>query len=148
MNKGDVFDGCEVFRVLRMPNRNDVVMVDVFAERAVEIKNRNVFRMDRDGKVMWQITRIDYPDINWASKHQHAREKGLPGCIEPFMYFRLHYPDGSNSDVVGQMPSDVMDWMPGCKVELANLGVGSQWFSLDVDTGIAVDITPRGFRPW
>ncbi len=114
---------------------------------SVEDGNRNVYRLDRDGKVMWQITRIDYPETNWELKHQRAREQGLPGCVEPFMYFRLRLPDGTTNMDMG-MPPDSMDWIPGCPVELANLGVGSQWFSLDVETGDAVEITPKGQRPW
>lgn len=148
MKMGNVVDGGEVFRILRMPDGNDVVIISAFNELDVGKRNRNVFRVDRNGKVIWQITRIDYPDINWELKHRIAREEGQPGCIEPFMYFRLQYLDGSSSDVIGQMPLDVIDWVPGCKVELANLGFGSQWFSLDVDTGVAVEITPRGLKAW
>lgn len=108
--------------------------------------NHNVFRIDKDGAVMWQVTRVDYPDVNWESKHRHAREDGKPGCIEPFIEFVLEMPDGTRYPEGS--PVDVIEWRPNCLVKLVNLGLGTQWFSLDVDTGIATEITARGHRPW
>ena len=133
-----------------MPDGNDIYIVS-FARPAVwqevDKNNRNVFRLDKNAKVIWQITRIDHPGRNWAAAHQQARERGDPGCIEPFIYPRLRLPDGT-TNLDNGMPPDSMDYIPGCPVELANLGLGSQWYLLDVDTGIAVEITPTGFRPW
>ena len=148
MNKGDTFTGYEIFRVLRMPDGYDLVIVDVLDMADVDKRNHNVFRIYPHGKIIWQITRIDYPETNWELKHKMAREEGQLGCIEPFVGFRLQYSNGTSSDVIGQMPLDEMDWVPGCKVELANLGFGTQWFALDVDTGVATEITPRGFKAW
>ncbi|MGF6525219.1 hypothetical protein [Variovorax sp. PvP013] len=123
------------------------VPVNSVHKSGVDDGNRNVFRLDKHGRVMWQVTRIDYPETNWEFKHELARKQGLPGCIEPFMYFQLRFLDG-RTNVENGMPPESMDWIPGCAVELANLGIGSQWFSLDVDTGVAVEITPKGLRPW
>jgi len=114
---------------------------------SVEDGNRNVFRVNKKGEVIWQITRIDHPGTNWDHKHESARKKGREGCIEPFIAFVLRYPDGTSSMDDGNLPPDSQTWVPGCQVELANLGLGSQWFTLDVDSGVAVEITPKG-RPW
>ena len=150
MNPGDKFPGGTVFRILRMPQGDDLFVLSmpaVLTMDDVERQNHNVFRVDRDGHVLWQITRIDHPGTNWEFKHEQARERGEPGCIEPFIYFRLRLPDGSTNMDFG-MPQDSMDWISGCPVELANLGFGSQWFSLDIDTGVAIEITPMGTKAW
>ena len=144
--------------------------------------NHNVFRLDKDGVVLWQITRIDKPVVDWELKHKRARESGLPGCIEPFTQFLVYRGDGSLVKELGppDLPNesgfyeywgldknnrvtrlvtreepprtevlpDSVVWEPGFTVELFNLGVGTQIFTLDVETGVAVDITPDGQRPW
>ena len=150
MNVGDALPGGTVFRILRMPDGNDIFTLSVHPVLNmddVERRNHNVFRVDRDGHVLWQITRIDHPGTNWEFKHEQARERGEPGCIEPFIEFSLRFPDGSrNTD--GRMPQDNMDWVAGCRVELVKLGFGTQWFSLDIDTGVAIEITPMGTKAW
>ena len=111
--------------------------------------NHNVFRLDKHGKVIWQITRINYPDTDWELKHKLAREKGQSGCIEPFLRFYVTYADGTQkTDPHTGMAPDIIDWVPGCTVKLASLGLGTQWFTLDVGAGVAVEITPRGFKAW
>lgn len=150
MKIGDHFMSGEVWRNLRMPDGGIIFVLSLPRPpkdfEAVQLINHNVFRVDKDGKVMWQITRVDYPDANWELMHQHARERGEPGCIEPFIAFVLRFPDGTRYPPHDEV--DVIDWVPGCQVDLVNLGIGTQWFRLDVDTGVAVEITPRGHRPW
>lgn len=138
-------------RELRMPDGGKIICffyvpIDSPKKSSVEDGNHNVFRVDREGRVMWQITRVDHPEVNWELKHQHAREEGLPGRVEPFIAFVLHFPDGTRYPPHDEV--DVIDWVPGCRVEMSNLGIGTRWFRLDVDTGVAVEITPRGQRPW
>ena len=140
-------------RRLVMPNGDQIICLfckdGSEPDLSVHDGNHNVFRLDKNGKVIWQITRIDYPDTNWESKHQRAREKGEPGCIEPFIRFYVTYADGTTkTDLETGMAPDVIEWLPGCKVKMSNLGYGTQWFTLDVDTGVATEITPRGSRAW
>ena len=121
----------------------------VFDEFDVYARNHNVFRIDKNLNIIWQVTRIDHPRTNWELKHEDARKLGLPGCIEPFIRFYLVYPDGTrNKDTPLGILDDVADWKPGCNVELANLGFGTQWFSLDIDTGVAIEITQPGTKAW
>jgi hypothetical protein len=114
---------------------------------SIDDSNRNVFRVDAEGNVMWQITRIDHADRDWEVLHANARKRGLPGCIEPFIGFVYLLPDGSrpSGDLV-----DEIEYEADRRIELANLGVGSQWYSLDVDTGVAIETTPENLRqrPW
>lgn len=151
MKSGDQFLTGEIFRTLLMPEGGMIFTLSLPRPpkdfEAVELINHNVFRVDKKGRVMWQITRIDHPGVNWEAKHRHAREDGLPGCIEPFKYFRQRFPNGTTNLDFG-LPPDSMDYIPGLPVELANAGIGSQWFELSVETGVAVEITPQGHRPW
>lgn len=122
-------------------------------DRSVYDGNHNVYRLDKNGNVIWQITRVDYPFVNWESKHRHAQEEGLPGCIEPFIRFYVYRPDGTLvvedlGPEYAALPPDVVEWQPGYTVKLANLGFGTQWFSLDVETGVANEITPIGLKAW
>lgn len=139
------------FRQLNMPDGGRVICFyyvpwDSPHKTGVEDGNRNVFRVDKSGQVLWQITRIDHPEVNWEAKHKHARDEGLPGCIEPFMEFVLRLPNGMRYPEGD--PVDSIDWVPGCRVDLVSLGIGTQWFELNVETGVAVEITPKGHRPW
>lgn len=145
------FEGYKA-RHLRMPDGGEIICFfyrNNARGSSVEDGNRNVFRLDKDGKVIWQITRIDHPETNWELKHKLAREEGQPGCIEPFIRFYVTYADGTTkTDPATGMAPDAIEWLPGCKVEMSNLGFGTQWFTLDVDTGEAREITPRGLRAW
>jgi hypothetical protein len=150
MDTGDAFLTGEIFRILRMPDGGMIFTLSLprpakdFA--GVEHINHNVFRVDKSGQVLWQVTRIDHPEVNWEAKHRHAREEGLPGCIEPFMEFVLRLPNGMRYPEGD--PVDSIDWVPGCRVDLVSLGIGTQWFRLDVDSGVATEITSKGTRPW
>lgn len=92
-----------------------------------------------------QVERIDHPGTSWELKYKEARKQGLPGCIEPFIAFRLRLSDGATYP--DGIAPDAMDWIPRSSVELVNLGSGMQWFSLDVDIGVAVEITLPG-KAW
>lgn len=139
-------------RTLNMPDGGKIICFfyrNNAAPTSVEDGNRNVFRLAKDGKVLWQVTRIDHPETNWVAKHKHARERGEPGCVEPFIRFYLAYPDETTNQggQTNTLP-DEADWVSGCRVELSALGLGSLWYSLDVETGVATEITPMGARPW
>ena len=152
MTQGETYLGWPV-RQLLLPSGDKIICL--FCQDGGEPDlsiydgNHNVFRLDKNNKIVWQITRIDNPSINWELKHQCAREEGQPGCIEPFIRFYVTYSDGmSKTDLQTGIAPDVIDWQPGCKVEMSNLGIGTRWYALDIDTGVAVDITPTGQRPW
>lgn len=150
MKSGDQFLTGEIFRTLLLPDGGMIFTVSLPRPpkdfEAVELINHNVFRVDKEGRVMWQITRIDHPGVNWEAKHRHAREDGLPGCVEPFIEFVLRLPDGTRYPEGS--PVDVIEWIPGCQVDLVNLGIGTQWYRLDLESGIATEITLKGHRPW
>ncbi len=172
-------------RQLLMPDGGKILcfhLRDGAPESGVHDANHNVFRLDKHGRVLWQINRRERPSINWTVKHQLARERGEPGCIEPFTRFVVYRPDGTlvKEYVPPDVPDergfyeywgldeknrfarlvtkeppprseyfpDVMTWQPGSKVELFSHGQGTRTYSLDVETGEAVDVTPIGERPW
>ncbi|KGK42908.1 hypothetical protein LH51_03660 [Nitrincola sp. A-D6] len=174
-------------RRLILPNEEQVICLYCKTGNEPELNlydaNHNVFRLDKDGNVVWQITRIDDPVVNWKYLHQLAREEGRRGWIDPFTQFRVYREDGSviierhpptekpdwrgyyryfGVDEYGKLRNlvtkkpppytealpDVVAWQPGYRVELFALGIGSLLFELDVETGVATEITPKGQRPW
>lgn len=137
-------------RCLKMPDGGKIICFfyrNNTKRPSFDDSNRNVFRLDKNGNVIWQVTRIDHPERNPAAAYQRARQRGEPGCIESFIEFSLRKPDGT-TNIEGLMPQDVMDWIPGCTVELVALGIGTLWYSLDTETGVAREITKSGIRPW
>jgi len=112
-------------------------------------ENHNVFRLDAQGQVMWQVQRDDsnHPPDWWEGLHRHAREAGYDGAREPFTYVLLKYDDGTNnvSPQTGD-PPNVATWTPDCTIWLQ--GSAYQQYILDPETGIARNITDWPVRPW
>lgn len=135
-------------------NNSDTIICFYFqpqdrSEVSLHDENHNVFRLDKHHKVIWQVKRDDTvrgPGW-WDRLHQHARERGLDGAREPFMYFVLKYPDGStNIDPKTGNPPDVATWTPDCTIWLQ--GSAYQQYILDPETGIARNATEGLVRPW
>ncbi len=121
-------------------NCGDVSLYDI---------NHNVFRLDDKGDVVWQVKRDDsnHPADWWEILHRYAREKGLEGAREPFMYLQVEYVDGTTSwDNENFQWKNPCDWQPGCKIWLA--GSAYQQYILDPETGIAKNVTKWPVRPW
>jgi len=98
---------------------------------------------------VWQVRRDDsnHPPDWWDNLHRHARERGLDGAREPFMYMWVTHADGyvdRNPD--NRMPKDIQTWVPGSKIVLN--GSAYQVYELDPDTGVARNITKLPVRPW
>lgn len=119
--------------------------------QSIDESNHNVFRLKAGGEVVWQVRRDDSnrPPDWWDTLHRLAREQGLDGAREPFMYIQLEYPDGKRvtSDRNGDGTS-VETWSPGCIIWL--VGSAYQEYILDPETGIAKNVTPVHVheRPW
>ena len=69
------------------------------ADVSLHNENHNVYRLNPAGEIIWQVRRDDsnHPADWWDILHRHAREKGLDGAREPFMYIQIEYPDGRRS---------------------------------------------------
>jgi len=144
------FNGWPVKRLL-LPSGDRIIVTFSWdgtePKRSLDDANYNVYRLNPEGEVVWQVRRDDSvlpPDI-WETRHRIARSHGLDGYRVPFLGFVLEYPDGSRkrSDPYGD-GKDILVWEPGCIIWL--LGYGNEYI-LDPETGIAKN-TPISGREW
>ena len=111
--------------------------------------NHNIYRLNTQGEVVWQIQRDDsnHPSDWWEILHSQAREKGWDGAYEPFTEVHLEYADGSTSfDEQTYKWRNPCEWRLGCKIWL--VGSAYQQYVLDPETGIAKNVTDWPVRPW
>lgn len=111
-------------------------------------ENHNVFRLDVQGDILWQVQRDDsnHPPGWWDSMHLHARAEGWDGAREGFTEFLIEYADGSNNKTPMETLPLEDQWVPGCRIWLR--GSAYQQYILDPDTGIAKNVTKWPVRPW
>jgi hypothetical protein len=141
----------KIWKTLHLPSNDQVALVSSYADGeslSLQDINHNIFRLNAQGEVVWQIKRDDTGKfINWESLHQHAREQGEDGAREPFMEFILKYPDGSdNINPTNGCPPDEATWTPDCTIWLR--GSAYQQYILDPETGVAKNVTEGRPRPW
>ncbi|MFN4360049.1 MAG: hypothetical protein ACK4F4_04910 [Hylemonella sp.] len=136
-----------------MPNSDEIVCYFFRADgdyTSLHDINHNVFRLDKEGKVIWQVRRDDsnHPLDWWDILHSQARKQGSDGAREPFMHIDVVTPEGkfAHIDPTTRMNPDVQTWLPGCSIRLS--GSAYQNYILDPDTGIAKNITDWPVRPW
>jgi hypothetical protein len=119
------------------------------ADVSLHNENHNVYRLNPAGEIIWQVRRDDsnHPPDWWDTLHCHARERGLDGAREPFMYLQVEYADGTTSwDKQNNAWRDISEWKPGCTIWLQ--GSAYQQYILDPETGIAKNVTDWPVRPW
>jgi len=113
-------------------------------------ENHNVFRLDRACKVMWQVRRNEGgARAQWAQMREKAEadDSGDFEMHSPFLSMHLRFRDGStNKDPMTEAGPPDACWVEGATVICRTLD--SMTYELDVDTGIAVNVTPFGIRPW
>ncbi len=138
MEEGYVFNGFRVFQFVGLPDGGYIVLGD-FLDGSIEPNNHNIFRLDKDGKVIWQVVRDEQGKLIWEEVFKQARNYNEPG--------RARYPFGELclEDESGRRFQDEA-WRPGLK--LISLGSGSHTYEIDVETGVAKNITPPHTRPW
>jgi len=147
----ELFKGCPIRR-LYMPNGDKIVVTFRWGElgkwEELYATNHNVYRLNPQGKVIWQVVRDDsiMPHDWWEGCNQRAREKGGDGYRIPFSHTTLEYPDGrcKTSDEKGDGTS-ILTWEQGCIIHL--YGQGNDYI-LDPETGIATNNAKKGGRVW
>lgn len=110
--------------------------------------NHNVFRLDRDGGVVWQIKRDEGECTLWARARQAAEAANSHDSLtrSPFTWIYLQFPDGSmNVDRTTCKFPDNDNWIEGAVICCSTYD--SRTYELDVETGVArvVSWSPR---PW
>ncbi len=148
----DVPHPYRVFARIALPDEGEIVLVTghKFGDvKTLHDVNRNLYRLTKDGNIVWQVQRDDsnHPADWWDVLHKHAREQGIDGAREPFTEIRLEYADGSTSwDNQTYQWRNPCEWKPGCKIWLT--GSAYQNYILDPETGIAKNVTDWPVRPW
>lgn len=143
--KGDLIRGqhAVVYQELPLPNGDRIVFADPDGNSwaSIELANHNVFRLNANNEVVWQVRREESEYVNWESRNQHAKEKDptSEGYMDPFInmskQFFIRRPTGKTG------PYDVKEeevyfdeWAPGRLMWLATHWWG---YDLDPETGIA-----------
>jgi hypothetical protein len=118
MNLGDVFNGFRVDWIVRLPAGQSLVL-GYFLDASIELNNHNIFRLDKDGNVVWQVQRDEQGKLNWDALNAYAQEAGEDGARWPFEHFLVVQPDGTRKrGSQDGRPLKVDHWVPGCKVRM------------------------------
>lgn len=108
------------------------------ATKELELANHNVFRLNAQNEVVWQVKRVELPSTtSWEVMHELARKwhaEGAPdgaytpmGYLDPFTSLGM-----DESGAIEAQPQGV--WRPGCVVYLLT----RSWsYVLDPETGVA-----------
>lgn len=133
----------ETYKVMPMPDGSRIVLAAPIGDEWHDLflANHNVFRLDREAKVIWQVRREERGFVNWESRHQHAKEAdpNCEGYEDPFTnmseYFFVMRPlpyKGPFHPTVEQI--NFSEYAPGRLVHLC-----TRWWGYDLnpETGVA-----------
>ncbi len=70
----------EIYREMPMPDGGSIVLADPIGEKweSIDLQNHNVFRLDKDKKLIWRISRNENGYINWEARNKN------PTLFNPF----------------------------------------------------------------
>ncbi len=72
-----------MFDSVQMPNGDRIIALyrwdDTDPDLPLQIENHNVFRIDKNKNIVWQVRRSEERYVNWDSRHKHAKEDD-PNC--------------------------------------------------------------------
>ena len=154
MMKPERYLGWPLKRVL-MPDGDQIICLSSrgkVPKLSTHDMNNNVFRLNAKGEVVWQVRRVDPPEIL-------ARYEGLgpndtfPADAEgraiiPFTYMDVMTPEGKIAyldPATGNTP-EIQVWKEGHAIHL--FGSAYRTWELNPDTGEAKCITLGTVRPW
>ncbi|HRK57438.1 MAG TPA: hypothetical protein PLQ67_07950, partial [Burkholderiaceae bacterium] len=112
------------------------------ADTSLELANHNVFRLNANNEVVWQVRRDDRGHMNWEYLNQEAKEKdpNSEGYMDPFTrmstgFFERHEVVDPDPFICKRMEKTYYpDWAPDRLVWLSTRWWG---YDLDPETGIA-----------
>ena len=120
--------------------------------------NHNIFRLDKDNNVVWQVKRDDRGRINWdyLMKEVAKGDKGDPEIIrrarKPFTYLsptfvRMgRFNDSNDIEIPPLLENDESPiWQPGFVIIAS---AGGEHYELDVETGQAINVSSWRGREW
>ncbi len=136
--------GLKIYQEANMPDGGRIILANPaygWVDRTVDATNHNVFRIDRDGNIVWQVHRDDGPFINWQVRNKHAKEDdpNSQGFVDYFRsmshrFFELRplpCKEYFNPDIE-EIPFDT--YAPGRLLSIAT----NRWvYELNPETGVA-----------
>jgi hypothetical protein len=141
------------WKTLLLPKQEKIVVAFGYEETGEKAplslydSNHNIFRLDSQGKIIWQVRRDEKGKLKLEEWNERAARGEEEEWREPFMTLSIVYPDGHhNHDPTTGEPPDIAEWYQGCKVIVSSFS--GQAYELDVDQGIIFNVTPHRQRPW
>lgn len=133
----------KIYQEIPMPDGSRIVLADPIEQRwhDLYLANHDVFRIDRNGQVVWQVRREESKFVNWESRNRHAKEAdpNCEGYLDPFTGMgRKYFERKRNLAPKPFHPSTERvafdEYAPGRLLWLM-----TQWWAYDLDpeTGIA-----------
>jgi|CXWL01.1.fsa_nt_gi hypothetical protein len=143
------------FDEVKLPDGGRVILLYRWDENDPDLplhdSNHNIFRLDKDGKVVWQVVRDEQGKVNWESCFSLAREKGKEHYARrPFMalskegFIRPGKFDSNNPTNMDEADISA-EYKKGFVLRAVS---ESMDYEVDVETGIAKNTTPRNWRKW
>ncbi|MDP2066527.1 MAG: hypothetical protein U1E02_09100 [Hydrogenophaga sp.] len=132
--KGEIIHGqrAVIYQEIPLPNGDRIVFADPEGDQwaSLDLANHNVFRLDADNQVVWQVRRVEtLGQLNWEVANRQAKEAdpASEGYYDPFWNMGMKESEAASAEPRGQ-------YRPGCIIYLT-----TRWWSyrLDADTGIA-----------
>lgn len=121
----------KVYQEVIFPDGGRIILANPafgWLDKKLDASNHNVFRLNTDNQVVWQVRREESGCVDWESRHRHAKAKDptCEGYFDPFWGMSM-------GDELGKYdPSN--RYRPGCEIYLQ-----TRWWAyhLDPETGIA-----------
>ena len=144
--KGDIIHGqrAVIYQEIPLPNGDRIVFADPDGDRwaSLELANHNVFRLDANNQVVWQVRRVEtLGQLNWEVANRRAKEEdpACEGYADPFTNMSTRFFECRSVPGVGSAPAKQEEiyfdeYAPGRLLWLT-----THWWAYDLDpeTGIA-----------
>lgn len=121
----------KVYQEVCLPDGGRIILANPafgWLDKNLDASNHNVFRLDVNNQVVWQVRRVEDGYVNWESRHKHAKEEdpSCEGYFDPFWGMGLYDENGQHDE------SNI--YRLGCEIHMH-----TRWwaYSLDPETGIA-----------
>lgn len=129
-----------VWKSIHLPDGEQIILASSYEDGSplsLNDYNHNLFRLNKEGEVIWQVKREEHGRLNWDAANRHAREDGMDGARISFGEIRL-------SNAKHEWLHDINQWRPGLKLIALSRGI----YEVDIENGIAHNVTPIPWRDW
>jgi hypothetical protein len=142
----------KIWRGIYLPDGGQICCVSSGKEQSIFENNHSVYRLDKNGEVIWQIKRNEGEWVLYEKSRKKNEARNAPDEFgrwqsSPFMELWLQYADGSTN--ANPMPCDhtfphFAIWVEGAKIMAGTLD--SHNYEIDIETGIAKNYKPYVLR--